>query len=452
MYKFYMNKDDALDVNTLGTLIRKFEAENKPKLMRYKRYYDGEHDILQRVPGDATRPNNRIITNFCSQIVDNYEGFICGKPITYSSLDDEDITDLLECFNQNDIVNSDSVFLRNGLKMGIAYQIVYMGKDNQPRFRNLDSESVIPVYSNTLDEELLYVIYYYALPNWNKDQTRTQYAIDVYDESNVYHYKSESFFNNITNAGAPEPHYFGRVPFTVFNLNEENTCIFENILTLQDAYNEVLSDHINDFESFCDAYLVMKNVQATAEDLAEMKKNRTILIDGEDDVSYLTKDTDTTAVENLLGTLKTNIHTISASPDFYSKEFNSGVNSGVSLQYKLIGFINSANNVEAQFRKAIQDRIDLINVISNLVDGDTYNINIDFTENLPDNLTDIVDVVNGLRGLVSDETLLAQIPFVADVSEEIDRVKAENEANVSMYSFDNHTTQEVMVNEEDTEE
>jgi SPP1 family phage portal protein len=50
-------------------------------------------------------------------------------------------------------------------------------------------------------------------------------------------------------------------------------------------------------------------------------------------------------------------------------------------------------------------------------------VNITFTRNLPVNVVEAVDVVNKLRGLVSDETLIAQIPFIRDAAEEVEKIK-----------------------------
>ena len=43
------------------------------------------------------------------------------------------------------------------------------------------------------------------------------------------------------------------------------------VMTLQDAYNKLLSSEVDDFESFCDAYLVLKGCMADADDLVAMK-------------------------------------------------------------------------------------------------------------------------------------------------------------------------------------
>ena len=40
---------------------------------------------------------------------------------------------------------------------------------------------------------------------------------------------------------------------------------------LQDAANELLSDEIDDYSAFCDAYLALVGVDAEPEDIAAMK-------------------------------------------------------------------------------------------------------------------------------------------------------------------------------------
>lgn len=48
-----------------------------------------------------------------------------------------------------------------------------------------------------------------------------------------------------------------------------------------------------------------------------------------------------------------------------------------------------------------------------------------FTRNIPVNATEAADLVNKISGIVSEETALSQLPFITDVQEEIERLKAE---------------------------
>lgn len=176
-------------------------------------------------------------------------------------------------------------------------------------------------------------------------------------------------------------------------------------------------------------------MSADAEDIKAMKENRVILLDDDATVSYLTKSSSDTIVQNLLDDINVAIHTISNSPDFSSEEFGSGVSSGIALQFKLVGFNNIASNIENQFRKAIMKRIHLLNTIFTLIDWEAYDIHIEFNANLPTALSDTVDAVNKLRGLVSDETLLGMLPFVPDATEEVARVDAQNDKLSGLYDF-----------------
>jgi len=45
--------------------------------------------------------------------------------------------------------------------------------------------------------------------------------------------------------------------------------------------------------------------------------------------------------------------------------------------------------------------------------------------------------VNQLRGIVSQETLLTLLPFVQNVDEEMERVRAEKEESMELYNFGN---------------
>ena len=158
-------------------------TEIQPKLHKRRDYYDGtgqeimnrkfmrtvtttdsEGNIIERREVDTAKPNTKVVKNYCKTIVDNFRGYIAGQPITYSAADtDGDISALLDCFNENDIINSDSEWLKNALIYGVAPQLCYINERNEKKFRNLSPEQVVPVYTANLDEELQAVIYFYPI-------------------------------------------------------------------------------------------------------------------------------------------------------------------------------------------------------------------------------------------------------------------------------------------------
>lgn len=392
---------------------------------------------MRKVASDVGKPCNRIVSNYCFNIVQNYQGYITGIDISY--LSQTNIDAIQDILNYNDVRTEDNELLRNALIFGKSFEINYVDEDAKQRFKVLDSRECIPVYSNDLNNDLLYVIRYYVADTINNSQD--EYYIEVYGNEFIRKYKSSNAFATLLLL-EEKPNVYKQVPITVFSLNTDEVSIFDQVMTLQDAYNKLLSSEVDDFESFCDAYLVLKGCMADADDLVAMKQNRVLMMDTDAEASYLTKSVSDTQIENMLKNINDTIHKISNSPDFTEDTFMS--QSGVAIKYKLIGFENVASNIVANMTKALQRRIELICSILSLTDGETKwrDIQIVFTRNLPQNITDTAQAINQLRGIVSDKTLISLLPFIKDVDAEVKQLQKEKEANMSMYGFDTNSESE----------
>lgn len=389
---------------------------------------------MRKVASDVGKPCNRIVSNYCFNIVQNYQGYITGIDISY--LSQTNIDAIQDILNYNDVRTEDNELLRNALIFGKSFEINYVDEDAKQRFKVLDSRECIPVYSNDLNNDLLYVIRYYVADTINNSQD--EYYIEVYGNEFIRKYKSSNAFATLSLL-EEKPNVYKQVPITVFSLNTDEVSIFDQVMTLQDAYNKLLSSEVDDFESFCDAYLVLKGCMADADDLVAMKQNRVLMMDTDAEASYLTKSVSDTQIENMLKNINDTIHKISNSPDFTEDTFMS--QSGVAIKYKLIGFENVASNIVANMTKALQRRIELICSILSLTDGETKwrDIQIVFTRNLPQNITDTAQAINQLRGIVSDKTLISLLPFIKDVDAEVKQLQKEKEVNMSMYGFDTNS-------------
>ena len=107
--------------------------------------------------------------------------------------------------------------------------------------------------------------------------------------------------------------------------------------------------------------------------------------------------------------------------------------------------------IEAEMKKALQRRIEIICGIASLKLGEEVfrDINIEFKRNVPEDITSTINVINSLKGTVSDATLLGQLPFVDDVNAEIEAVSNQKKANMELYSFGNAESAD---EDEETEE
>ena len=427
--QYLLPKDKELEVTYLGKVLADFQTRWLPKLEKNRKYYEGKQNILSKVATDTGKPCNKVVVNYCYSIVKNYLGYITGIPITYSN---DKFQDILDVLNYNDVANEDSELLRNALIYGMAYECNYIDEEAKQRFRLFDSRECVPIYDNSLNSELLYVVRFYEEDLL--DEQNQNYIVEVYGPKDVKYYRSGPGFSTF-NLISEQPHFYNQCPVTVFALNEDEESIFNQVITLQDAYNELISGSVDDFDAFADAYLVLKGAIAEDKELESMKQNRVLMIDQDADAMYLTKDINNTQIEYLLKTIDEQIHTISNSPDFSSETFMA--QSGIALKYKLIGMENQASSIESNMKKALQRRIELISSIISLTGESLWrDVYIKFTRNLPIEVTpSSPDEVVAYRGLVSDETLLKLLPFVKNPQEELKQLRKQNEENMNLYSF-----------------
>ncbi len=170
------------------------------------------------------------------------------------------------------------------------------------------------------------------------------------------------------------------------------------------------------------------NSTEKAETYKAVKDNGILELPNDAKAEYLTRQFDEASVEILRNAIKKDIHTISNVPDMSDDNFGGNV-SGVAMAYKLLGFELMTKTKERFFKEGLRYRLKLIaNVLSahNTV-IDTDGIEIVMSRTLPQNTAELADTVAALSGLVSQETLLSQLPFVEDPAEEIKKLRKENQ-------------------------
>ena len=380
---------------------------------------------------DTSKPNNKIANAYASYITDTLVGYFIGEPITYTANDDVLLQDLQMILEHNDEADENAELAKNASIYGVAYEMLYLSEeDNMIRFKSLNPKEVIPIFDKTVEQNLLAVMRYYEDYDYVEDNTYT--IVEVIDATHVRRYKLNTGLSLLEEY----PHYFSMVPVAIFKNNEEESGDFERVISLIDAYDKMQSDSLNDFEYFVDAYLALYGFTADGEDVAQMKENRVLLMDEGTSAEWLIKQVNDAYVENMKNRLDKDIHKFAKCPNMSDQEFASNA-SGIAIKFKLLGTENLVSIKERKFKRGLQQRFELMSMINNVLSEgfDWRAIDINFTRNIPSNDTDIANMVNTLKDIVSEETLLAQIPFVEDVQTELEKLKAEREENKELNPF-----------------
>jgi SPP1 family phage portal protein len=309
---------------------------------------------------------------------------------------------------------------------------MYIDENSKTRFRLLNPTQCFAVYDDSLTGDLLYFVRMYKVSEWANDDL---YNVDVYSDYNIKRYTMTGK-NGYLKYINEEAHYFNQCPANVFYMPDEKS-IFECIITLQDSANSLLSAEIDEYSAFADAMLALTGVDAERDDIARMKEDRVIILPEGATAQWLTKNANDTQIENILKRIHDSIYRIAQCPDFSSETFVGGVSSGVAIKYRLTGCETRSGKIEAEFKKALQRRIEIICGIASLRLGEDVfrDIEIAFKRNIPEDLTATINLINSLKGTVSDATLLAQLDFVPDVNEELERLQDQKQKNMELYAF-----------------
>lgn len=423
---FLVPRETELTPDLLHKMIVRFNTDVRPKLRKYKDYYLGNQAILKKTYSDPSKPCSRTVTNFCRNIASSYAGYI-ASPGCISYRSDQDIEDIMDVLKWNDYQTEDSDFLLDALIYGTASELMYIDETGQTRFRKIDPTTCFAIYDDTLSGDLRYFVRLYDTNQWDDSDI---YIVDVYSDTSITRYEMHGMNGQLVWLGE-EPHWFSQCPANVFNLADEEP-VFACVMGLQDSYNEILSSEIDDFSAFCDAYMVLTNAEIDPEQMAQMKQLRAIMLPEGATATWLTKSVSDTQVENILDRIQDAIYRIAQCPDFSSETFVGGVSSGVAIKYRLTGMETKSAAIAAQLEKALKRRIEIICGIASLKVGEEVwaDIEIDFKRNVPEDISSTVNMINSLHGLVSDATLLSQLPFVDDVNAELEMLQEQKKANI----------------------
>lgn len=404
---------------------------------RYKRledYYEGRHAILLRQPKRPDEPCNNVVCNFCKYITDFASGYLIGEPIAYQS--DDNIDDLLDWFKkaQVDVQDTDNATYQS--IYGVAYELVYMSSDDSPtpKTASIHPSNAFVIYNRTVELIPVAGVYYYE----NRDPVTQELSGFTVECSTNTDYIRFNVTKDYTIDGeiTTETNPFKAVTLIEIYNNNELQGDFEQIIPLQDAYNNQQSNRNDDVENFVNSLMVLKGQtlgdtnDEKAETYRDIKENGVIELTQESDLSFLTRQIDQQGNELLRQSMADDIHKFSCVPSLTDKDFAANV-SGVAMEFKLLGLNQKTKKKERYIKEGLRERIklfDAILVIKGKKPVDIDDITITITHSLPRNLIEIAQIIGNLQGICSNETLVAQLPFVEDPVKEVEKAAEEKQA------------------------
>jgi len=465
--------------------ISDYEIQVVPHLNDLWEYYKGKNvKILKRKVPDPNNPDNKIIVSYGRKIVNTFTGYgYRPKYITYKpnikekplpELADETaikpienpiekvyVEQLKKIFDLNNEHIKTNRAGRNTAIFGLSYELLYVDSNPDPMNKELPLKAVPKFF--TVDPREMIVLYDYspepkiqiAIRYYKKDDNN--YKVEVYYKDHTDTYTRKRLDTNsvkwileqdklgITN-------FFDAVPVVPYYLGDEMQSIFENILSLIDAYDVLFSDSMNEFDRFAFAYLVMKKFGLTnpvdkkdpmkVSFALQLLKRRRVFehLDKDADVRFLTKDIPTAFIQHIGQQLREQIHVQSHVPDFTGKEMAGA--SGIAIQRLMFDFENLVSSAEADFDVGLTARIELISVIMEklgLINGGHEMVIINHKRNVPLNTLEFAQTAMMMSNAgFSRKAIIGIMPedIIPDVEEELRLEEEERTAMQGEYNLE----------------
>lgn len=445
---FTVNRDANIDRELVQKFLIKHKMSNRfTEQTKLYNAYLGKYDILDRRM-DKGKPNNKITNNFAKFITDTFCGFFDGNPVIVSSTTPE-VQEAVDNFNnENTTVDLDYEIIKTAAIFGHAYELIYQNEEGITKTALVTPLNGFVVYDNSIEHKPMFAVRYII-----DSETSEMYG-EVYTNESMFEIKGSSV--NVDTMNLVQKNEFYQVNMIEYVFNKERQGIFENAMSLIDAYNKVMSDKANDVDYFSDAILKIVGAElpdfeingrpATHQEKIKMftddfRNARVIFANGvhmgsdkpeRPDIEFLGKPESDTTQENLLDRLEDQIFQMSMVANISDKDFGNAT-SGQSLRYKLLAMRNLARVVEHNVTKAFKKRYELVfsfeSNISRKYADEYKKLMFNFSENLPDEESLTSDTVIKLLGsnLISRKTAMELLPFIDDAEYEQELINNEEE-------------------------
>ena len=216
------------------------------------RMYVGDHDVLHKL-GRGLGPDNRLVANLPHYIVDTYNGFFSGIPAKIT-LDDKPKNELLQQWNDtNSFQDKLSEISKQADIYGRSLAFVYQDENSETKLAYASPIEAFMIYDDTVAHQPLAFVRYWRDAE-NKQVAKVYYADDVWD-----------YYDDVL-AVSDDANPFGVVPAVEFYANEERQGVFDNVKTLINALDKVLSQKANQVEYFDNAYLKILGINLDQDD------------------------------------------------------------------------------------------------------------------------------------------------------------------------------------------
>lgn len=432
-------------------------SKERKEMLVARDYYDGKQDILDRqrmvineagtlTPVDNL-PNNRLVDNQYSKLVDQKTNYALGKPITLATPDDTYLEALQEIFDKR----TSRQIRRLGeeaISSGIAWLYPYYNEQGDFKFKVFPGYEVMPIWYDNTHTDLVEAVRYYPDALLDNDGNLTEVNVcEIYTLNGIDRYILEG---STLKQHPVEPHInylrFGdaeynwqRLPLIPFKYNDKEIPLIRRVKGLQDSLNQVLSDFQNNMEEDPrTTILVLKNYDGT--NIPEFRRNlatygvvKVRTVDGvQGGVETLRIEVNAQNYQAILMQLKRAI--IENGRGFDAKEERmDGDPNQMNIESMYTDIDLDVNQMETEFQAGFEELKWFIDQhLIHIGKGDFTSEQVEFIFNRDIFINEDAIIDNCVKsvGIISTKTIVARHPWVGNLQHELKLIEEDKQAEL----------------------
>ena len=460
---------EKLEQKDISKLVGLIEQELRRRKELYERYSRKAHSY------EVIRGKKEVVIPFEKYIVNIASGYLGGKEPSYEveqTKDEKAINILKEKLNKligkasykeemeaiidyitkyNDDGVEHYTLVKDIMLYGCCYELLYENEQNEKVYSRLNPLQTVAIWDYSIPKNLVGLVQYYEEVDINNTSKK---VVRLTDKEGVRLFKGsgEKYEEQKEETNDGEISW-DDVPAIVVEL-PDNTSLFEPVLDIIDAYQELIKNTKETFSYNNEAKLKVTGYRPDEELLIENEKGELIenpkrveqdkallkaqvFYTPEDgDICWIEKTIEDSAIQNTLKTYIDLIMLNTGVPQTTDLGFTKADNAS-AIDRKFFSLEQMTVEAMNLLRQAYLRRWELIFNRINLLKSTKYDfrdITVTIPKNLPANENEVVDMYMKLRGLISDETIIERIPLNFD---------AENEKNKKSEQDEEELTKEV---------
>lgn len=454
--------DKLTDEQFITKEIRRFKlSKRRTDMLTGERYFDGKHDICFRkrtvIGKDGeletveNLPNNRIVDNQYKKMVIQKSNYLLGQPFTIQC-ENEQYTKVLKQFLNKKFMRTLKAVGEDSLNCGIGWLFPMYDDSGVFTFKRFAPWEIIPLWKDAEHTVLESFIRIYEVVAYVGDEEKIIEKVEVYDEAGISYFELTDGGKLIPDGEQHVPYFsiedqgfnWTKIPLIPFKYNNKEIPLIKMVKSLQDGLNLIESNFQNQMEEDPrNTILVVVNYDG--ENLGEFRRNlatygavKVRTVDGSGgDVKTLQVEVNAENYKAIIELFKKAIIENAMGYDAKDDRMN-GTPNQMNIQSMYSDIDLDANGMETEYQAAMEELLWFINMHlfnTGLGDFEGEDVEIIFNRDMMLNEGEIIDNIAKSVGIISDETLVANHPYVDDPQVELERLQTQKEESMEQYGL-----------------